>query len=160
MLQPVVNTASFSDRRGVSDRRRQTFHALLRGSLHPRRRAPRRTSDVGLAAVDWHHPQWLAVALLILVMSLADGLLTLMLMNRGAYEANPVMAPFVYGSGFTFAVAKMALTATGVVVLTLLVRLRAFGRIPVSAVLYAILVGYGLLIFYEVWLLERLIAAG
>jgi Domain of unknown function (DUF5658) len=160
MLQPLVNTAPLTDRRGVGDRRTRTFYALFRGSMHPRRRSPRRDSDVGLAAVDWHDAQWLAVALLILVLSSADGLLTLMLTNRGAYEANPFMAPLVYGSGFAFAIAKMALTATGVVVLILLVRLRAFGRVPVSAVLYAILAGYGVLILYELWLLERLVAAG
>jgi hypothetical protein len=159
MLQSLVNTAPLSERRGV-DRRTRTFHALLRGSIHPRRRTPRRASDVSLAAVDWHEPQWLAVALLILVFSFADGLLTLMLMQRGAHEANPFMAPLVNGSAFTFAVAKIALTATGVVVLTLLVRLRAFGRLPVSALLYGILVGYGLLVIYELWLLERLIVTG
>jgi hypothetical protein len=51
------------------------------------------------------------------------------------------------------------MTSAGVVVLTLLVRLRAFGRLPVSVLLYTILFGYGALIFYELWLLERLILA-
>lgn len=157
-MLPLVNTARVSDRRGA-DRRTHTLRALLRGSLHPRRRAPRRASDFSLAAVDWHEAQWLAVALLIVVLSSVDGLLTLMLVNRGAYEANPVMAPFVSGSGLSFALAKFAMTAGGVVVLTLLVRLRAFGRLPVSALLYGILAGYGVLIFYELWLLERLILA-
>jgi hypothetical protein len=159
MLQPLVNTAPFSERRGV-ERRTRTLHALLRGSIHPRRLGPRRSRDGSLAAVDWHDPQWLAVALLILVLSCVDGFLTLMLLNRGAYEANPVLAPLAYGSGLSFAITKIALTASGVVVLTLLARLRAFGRLRVSAVLYAILIGYGLLIFYELWLLERLLTAG
>jgi hypothetical protein len=158
MLQ-LVETARLADRREVAERRTRTFHALLRGSLHPRRRSPRRASDMSLSAVDWHHPQWFAVALLILVFSTADGLLTLMLVNRGAYEANPVMAPLVNGSGLGFALAKIAMTSAGVVVLTLLVRLRAFGRLPVSVLLYTILFGYASLIFYELWLLERLILA-
>jgi hypothetical protein len=114
---------------------------------------------MSLAAVDWHDAQWFAVALLILLLSTLDGLLTVMLVHRGAYEANPVMAPLVHGTGLSFALTKIAMTAAGVVVLTLLARLRAFGRVPVSAVLYAILAGYGALIVYELWLLERLILA-
>ena len=160
MLQSLVNTAPPSERRGVPERRTRTLHALLHGSIRPRRRGPRRDSDVSLAAVDWHDAQWLAVALLILVLSCADGFLTLMLMNHGAYEANPVMAPLVAGTGFSFAVAKISLTAVGVVVLTLLARLRAFGRVPVSSLLYGILAGYAVLILYELWLLERLAVTG
>lgn len=159
MLQPLVNTAPIPDRRGVTDRRTRTMHALLRGSFQPRRRAPRRTSDVGIAAVDWHDPRWLAVALLILLLSCLDGFFTLTLVGHGAHEANPFMAPLVNGSATSFAIAKMSLTAVGVVVLTILARLRAFGRVPVSALLYGILVGYGVLILYELWLLERLVLA-
>lgn len=155
----MQRAASLADRR-IVDRRSRTLHALVRGSMQPRRRGPRRAGEGSIASVDWHDAHWLAVALLILVFSCADGLLTLMLLNRGAYEANPVMAPLVNGSGLAFAVAKIAMTSTGVVVLTLLSRLRAFGGIPVSAVLYTILVAYGLLIVYELWLLERLSSAG
>lgn len=157
---PSLNAIQHHERRGAVDRRTRTWHALVRGSVHPRRRGPRRSHETSLVAVDWHDAQWLAVAVLILVFSCADGLLTLMLLQRGAYEANPFMAPLVHGSALAFAITKIAMTGTGVVVLTLLARLRAFGRVPVSAVLYAILVGYGLLIVYQVRLLERLSAAG
>ena len=52
----------------------------------------------------------------------------------------------------------MALTSAGVVLLILLARMQAFGRIPVAAILYGVLLGYIVLISYEIWLLEHLAA--
>ncbi|HKZ72644.1 MAG TPA: DUF5658 family protein [Steroidobacteraceae bacterium] len=149
-----------SERRCVTERRTRTLHALFYGNLYPRRRGPRRNGDASLVAVDWHDARWLAVAMLILMLSCADAMLTLMLLQWGAYEANPVMAPLVHGSGVAFAVVKLGLTGTGVVVLTALARMRAFGRLPIGIVLYGVLIAYGALIAYEVWMLGRLTAAG
>lgn len=139
-------------RRG--DRRQQGLRALLHGSLHPRRHGPRRASDRTVSAVDWHHAQWLAIALLIVLCSCGDAFLTLLLMERGAREVNPAMAPLVAESAAAFAGVKIALTGVGVVLLTQLAHLRAFGRIPVGVVLYLVLALYSALIFYEFQLLE------
>jgi hypothetical protein len=139
-----------------SDRRRHGLRALMHGNLKPRRQAPRRVDELTVSAVDWHHPQWLAVAILIVACSCADALLTLMLIERGAYEANPLMAPLVGGSVLPFVLVKIGLTAGGVVLLTQLARLRAFGRIPVGVLLYLVLLIYGALIFYEVTLLNAM----
>jgi len=132
------------------------LRALLHGSFRPRRREPRRADERALSAVDWHHPQWLAIAILIVVFSCSDALLTLMLLDDGAYEANPMMAPLVAGSAAAFAVVKMGLTAGGVVLLTQLARLRAFGGVPVGVLLYLVLALYGALIAYEFGLLNAL----
>ncbi len=137
-----------------TDRRTHVLRALLYGSFRPRRRAPRRADESGLSAVDWHHPQWLAIAILIVVFSCTDALLTLVLLERGAYEANPMMAPLVAGSTSAFAVVKIGLTVGGVVLLTQLARLRAFGRIPVGVLLYLVLAIYGALVAYEFGLLK------
>ena len=142
--------------RRATDRRRHVLHALLHGSFNPRRRAPRRADERAVSAVDWHHPQWLAIAMLIVVFSSADALLTLMLVERGAYEANPMMAPLVGGSAVAFTLVKIGLTAGGVVLLTQLARMRAFGRIPVGVLLYTVLGIYGALIAYEFGLLNAL----
>src|SRR6267378_3461188 len=126
------------------------------GIERPRRRWPRRADERALSAVDWHHPQWLAIAILIVVSSCIDALLTLMLVERGAYEANPLMAPLVGGSGLVFAAVKIGLTAGGVVLLTQLARIRAFGRISVGVLLYTVLAIYSALIVYEFGLLNAL----
>jgi hypothetical protein len=146
--------AGLPDRRR-SERRAHVLRALLYGSFRPRRRGPRRENERGVDALDWHHPQWLAISMLIVIGSCTDALLTLILVERGvASEANPVMAPLVGHSALAFALVKVALTAAGVLLLTQLARIRAFGRIPVGVFLYVVLVIYGVLIAYEVNLLN------
>ena len=124
------------------------------GSFRPRRRGPRRADESAVSAVDWHHPQWLLIAILIVLLSSADALLTLMLVERGAYELNPLMAPLVGGSARTFALVKVGLTASGVVLLTQIARMRAFGRVPVGVLLYTLLALDAALIAYEFSLLN------
>jgi len=140
-------------RRG--ERRSRILQALLYGSFRPRRRGPRRTDERSVSALDWHHPQWLAVSMLIVIGSCTDALLTLILVERGiATEANPLMAPLVGNSALAFALVKVGLTAAGVVLLTQLARIRAFGRIPAGMFLYLVLAIYGILIAYELHLLS------
>jgi hypothetical protein len=138
------------------DRRKHVIRSLVYGSFHPRRRGPRRAGENNLTSVDWHHPQWLVIGILIVLFSCADAFLTLMLMAEGAYEVNPLMAPLVGGSALGFALVKIGMTAAGVVLLTQLARLRTFGGIPVGMILYSVLALYGTLIFYEFRLLGRL----
>jgi len=107
-------------------------------------------------AVDWHHPHWLAIVLLILLLSLADAIFTLTLLRHGAEEANPIMKPLVAGSGHWFAFWKVGLTTAGVLVLVLLSRHRLFGRVRVGVLLYIVLALYAALIAYEWSLLHRI----
>jgi Domain of unknown function (DUF5658) len=151
---PAAAPAPAERRRG--ERRTRVLRALVYGSFNPRRRTPRRFDERTLIGVDWHHPQWLAIAMLIVMLSCADALLTLMLLERGAQEANPLMAPLILSSGRAFAGVKIGLTAAGVVLLTQLARLRAFGNIPVGVLLYMVLAVYGVLIAYELGLLHAL----
>jgi hypothetical protein len=138
------------------DRRQATARALWVGSFKRRRLGPRREADRSITSVDWHHPQWLAVSIIILLLSCADAFLTLTLIHLGGEEINPIMRPLVVGSGGAFASWKLGLTAGGVVTLTLLARLRAFGRMPVGYVLYAVLAVYLVLVGYELALVERI----
>jgi hypothetical protein len=156
LVRAATAEADTTDRRHPHDRRRHTLRALVHGSFAPRRRGARRDGEITFSSVDWHHPQWLAVAILTLLLSLGDALLTLELLQRGAYEANPIMAQFVHGDALAFAAVKIGLTGGGIVVLILLARARIFGRIPVSYILYGVLVAYGLLVGYEFGLLRAL----
>lgn len=153
---PVAAIEDDPERRRGPDRRTRVGRALVHGSFHPRRLGPRREGEHGFGAVDWHHPWWLAIATLILVLCASDAVLTVVLISRGAYEVNPVLAPLIGGSGVLFAVVKVGLTGLGVVLLTLLSRVRAFGGVPVALVLYGVLAGYGVLIGYELRLLALL----
>jgi uncharacterized protein DUF5658 len=154
--EPSAAAAAGTPERRRTERRTRVLRALVHGNLQPRRREPRRAGDRAVSAVDWHHPQWLAIAILIVVFSCSDALLTLILVERGAYEANPLMAPLVGGSALRFALIKIGLTAGGVVLLTQLARIRAFGRVPVGLLLYTALTLYGALVAYELHLLNVL----
>lgn len=146
-------TPTQGERRAGTERRERHWFGLLRGHSMRRRQDPRRSSEHHVAAVDWHRPHWLAVGLLILVLSIIDAFATLTLLDRGAEEINPVMAPLVKGSGHGFAWLKLSLTIFGVVVLTALARIRLFGRFRVGTLLYLVLAIYVLLVSYESWLL-------
>ena len=146
-----------SDRRGDPDRRRKLLRALWVGAFKRRRRNPRRPQDARLTSVDWHHPQWLAVGIFVMLLCCADAFLTLTLIDHGANEVNPFMLPLIGGGGRSFALWKLGLTALGVTVLILLARAKAFGWIPVGVVLYGILTLYVGLVAYELWLLDQLV---
>jgi hypothetical protein len=148
------STQTATEQRASAERRNRTLHALLQGNWTPRRRAGRRKTDAGFAAIDWHDSRWFAVALLIVILSCADAFFTVTLLADGAYEANPFMAALLDGSPHGFAGAKIGLTSVGVILLTVLARARAFGRVPVGLVLYAVLLGYATLVAYEYWLCD------
>jgi len=151
---PAASTdAAPFDRRAGADRRQRTLYSILHGGLRPRRRGARRTGAPQLNDLDWHPAQWLAVGVLIVILSCIDAALTLSLIEKGAYEVNPFMSGLVDGSAALFTLVKIGLTAGGVVLLTLLARMRAFGRIPVALMLYAVLGGYAALVAYELHLL-------
>ncbi|MEJ0084233.1 MAG: DUF5658 family protein [Pseudomonadota bacterium] len=149
MPQPSI------ERRVPIERRRSVLRALWHGNFQRRRIAPRRDTERHIVVTDWFHPQWLAVGVLILVLCGADAFLTLILIGHGANEVNPLMDPLVRGSGHSFAYWKFGLTALGVVVLTLLARLRFFGK-AVGWVLYAVLGMYCVLVGYELFLLRNI----
>ncbi len=143
------------ERRATTERRRSVLRALWHGNFARRRHAPRRSAERHAVVTDWFHPQWLAVAITILCLSSADAILTLTLISHGAIEINPLMDPLVTGSGRGFGLWKMGLTAMGVVILTLLARLRLWGK-AVGTILYVVLAGYIVLVAYELFLLRNI----
>ena len=143
------------ERRASHDRRRSVLHALWHGNFARRRHAPRRHTERHFAVTDWFHAQWLVVGISILLLCVADALLTLTLISHGAEEINPLMAPLVKGSGRTFGYWKIGLTAAGVLVLTLLARVRYWGK-AIGTILYVVLGAYAVLVAYEVFLLRNI----
>ena len=133
------------------------MRALVAGAWHARRRNPRRGEVVRLGSIDWHAPQWFAAALLVLLLSMADTFLTLVLVQHGAIEVNPIMAPLVIGGGRSFAFLKLALTASAVTILVTLTRVPTFGRLLAGPILVGTAFLYALLISYELWLIDRFI---
>ena len=148
-------TAIHPERRLGRERRRTILRGFWRGNFERRRIAPRRHTERFAVVTDWFHSQWLAVATGILLLCCADAFLTLTLIMHGAVEINPVMVPLVEGSGHSFAYWKMGLTTVGVVLLTVLARLRVLGRM-VGVILYIVLAAYVILVAYELFLLRNI----
>ena len=141
--------------RRKTERRRSVFRSLWHGNFARRRHAPRRSAERHAVVTDWFHPQWLAVAMTVLLLSVADAFLTLTLISHGAVEVNPLMDPLVRGSGHGFAYWKIGLTSASVVTMTVLARLRVWGR-TVGSILYLALAAYAVLVIYELFLLRNI----
>ena len=129
--------------------------SVLYGSFNPRRRAPqRRLDDSSFHSLDWHSSHLLAVAIGILLSSVTDAFLTVVLLQGGANEVNPVMAVLIYRSVAMFTALKMAMTGTSVMLMVFLARYRFMRLLRVEWVLYGVLTAYVALIGYEVWMLK------
>lgn len=147
----------FTERRSGTERRDRTLRAYWHGARNPRRRAGRRDADAIYPIIDWHSPRVFAWGLAILVLCAADGVLTVILLANGAVEVNPFMAKFVPHSLEWFAAVKLSLTAAGVAVLAACSRMKLFrGALPGEALLVLVLIGYVVLVGYELKLLERI----
>jgi Domain of unknown function (DUF5658) len=156
-MKPVNRSGShFShERRDRADRRHRVWWSVWYGSFNPRRRTPpRRLDDSRFHSLDWHSAHLLAVAISILLLSVMDAFLTVVLLQGGADEVNPVMAALIYRSVAMFAALKMGMTSAGVVLMVILARYRFLRLLRVEWVLYGVLIAYVTLISYEVWMLK------
>jgi hypothetical protein len=150
-----MHAVPFERRSGI-ERRRRTLQAFWYGARHPRRRIGRRATDRYYPIVDWHTPRVFAYVLAILLLCVADGVLTVVLISRGAVELNPFMALFVPHSLGWFAAIKLGLTSIGAAVLVACSPMRLFRTIPGEALLVGVFLTYLTLVLYELRLLEQI----
>ena len=117
-----VNSCSceslYKDKRRGIDRRTNNKARLKYLLYNGRRERFRRDEDRGKAFIFDRYNQNLFLAITtILILSILDAVLTLVVIQRGASELNPVMAYFLQHGTLTFIVAKYALTSIGVLIL-------------------------------------------
>ena len=143
------------ERRRGTERRHITFAAYAHGALRPRRRSGRRRSDL-YPVIDWHSPRVLAIVFAVLGLCVLDGVLTVLLMQHGAVELNPVMALFVPHNLLGFIAAKLTLTGLGMCVLVACSRMRLFRAMPGEVLLYCVLAAYIVLVSYELNMLMHI----
>ena len=148
-MSEALETATFVDSRIDADRRLFTWRTVFYGFLRSRRHGTRRAADSEPVFTDWHHPWLFFLATSIMLMSSVDAFLTIQLIERGAYEANPVMAIIMDSGTATFAASKMILTAFGILALVFLSRSKFFNRIRTGIFLTAFFSVYAVLVCYE-----------
>jgi hypothetical protein len=146
--------AKVDESRPRTDRRKMTLRSIIYGAFYPRRRKIRRDEDTNHTFVDYHPHHLLVISTFVLILSVVDGLFTVHMINAGLQELNPVLAPFVDGNPVIFALVKIFFTAIGVVTLVVTAQARLLSGVRVSAIFYGLLIAYGCVIVYHLYLLQ------
>jgi hypothetical protein len=143
------------DRRTVPDRRAQPtslWAALLPGG---KRSVNRRANEhLQHYFVESYSAHTLFQVVLLLALSIVDAAITLLLIQTGCEEINPVMNHLLNYGLLTFLVGKYILTAAGIPLLLVYKNYYLFGTrfrvgylIPIFIGLYFCLIGYQLCLF-------------
>jgi hypothetical protein len=148
-LDILEGTADFADNRTGTDRRQFTWRTVLYGFLRSRRRHTRRHSEAEPLFTDYHHPWHFFLATSIMVLSFADAVFTLALIERGAVELNPVMALVINQGTQAFAMIKMLMTSFGILSLVFLARWMFIKRFRTGVLLTVFFSFYAILVCYE-----------
>jgi len=148
----VAETA-ITVRRKMRYRRHHSWRTLTYCGFQGRgRRRHARRNDYNYY-LDWYDPRLVLTGIAILAMSSLDALFTLVLIDRGAYEANYFMARLMETSDELFVAVKLVVTAFGTIFLLMHFHFRILHIISVKRLLQTVVTMYGLLISYELILL-------
>jgi len=137
------------DKRAINKRRNDSWKTILFGFLRSRRHNFRRELDAEILFLDWHHPWLFFLAVGTMIMSGLDAFMTLQLIERGMIEVNPVMAAILGHGTMVFAVSKMMMTGTSILVLVYLAKARFLNRFRAGLLLTVVFSIYACLICYE-----------
>jgi hypothetical protein len=141
---PIPSQDDSSDRR-IVDRRTQPTPIFSRYWLKGRRRGARRDGEGSNIYVDKYSITEVLLVFGILVLSVLDMYFTLVHLDAGGTEANPVMAAFLEWGGYPlFKFVKLATTFLGLGILLVHVRFK-----KVRTLLgFAFLIYFGVFIFH------------
>ena len=137
------------ERRMKMDRRQFSWRTVLFGFARSRRHNLRRSVDDEILFIDWHHPWLFFLSVGTMLLSCADAVMTLQLLERGMYEANPFMAAMLEQGTSMFAAGKMAMTGTGILILVFLAKARFLNRFRTGLFLTVFFSSYACLVCYE-----------
>jgi hypothetical protein len=150
MDDAIVETKDVANRRAAAERREFSWRTVFFGFMRSRRHTPRRDEDSGVIFIDWHHPWLFFLAVGIMLLSCADAFLTLTLMQHGMIEANPIMDAML-GQGTTaFAISKVVMTGTSILILVFLAKSRFMNRFRTGLFLTFFFSVYCCLVCYEI----------
>lgn len=131
------------------------FCAFHLGIKAGRRVNERRATEYGRPGyVDYYAGHLMLCAIGILFLSALDAFLTLNILNNGGEELNWFMAVLIDDGVEKFVGFKIALTAMALILLVIHHNVQLTKRVRVRHIKYFILVGYSVLIGYELHLLE------
>jgi len=138
-----------SDRRILKDRRRHPTHGLSRFILRGQRSSFRRNEDQGTGGyVDRYGPGLLFLLVLILGLNVLDAFLTMIVLEDGGSEMNPVVCSAIQLYGDRFWVWKFVMVSVPLILLCLHSKFRL-----VIPVLWGISAIYMTVILFQVLLI-------
>lgn len=151
-LQPAAGEDTAAGQRRQADRRRWPTSPWDALRLWGRRtRVRRREERRGAFFVDQFDAPTLAFTVAVLVLSLVDGVLTILLLDLNSEEANPLMRLLLQRGKCEFLLGKYVLTAAGLPFLVVFKNWPLFGSwfrvgylLPILAAMYLILLAYQL----------------
>ena len=138
-----------AERRALEDRRALSWRTVFFGFMRSRRHDSRRDDDGDVIFVDWHHPWLFFLSVGIMLLSCTDAFLTLLLIERGMVEANPIMAAVLGQGAATFAVSKVFMTGTSILILVFLAKFHFMNRLRTGLFLTLFFSLYSCLVCYE-----------
>ena len=153
----MVLSSAITEQRSAVDRRSFSWRTVAYGFTLSRRHVHRRTSDTEVIFLDWHHPWLFFLATGTMLLSCADAFLTLLLLELGMIEANPVMSAVMAHGTMVFTSTKLAMTAFGIFVLVFLAKARFLNRFRTGLFLTTFFSFYACLVCYELVNLFRLL---
>lgn len=125
MSEPARHNLDFS-RREYDERRQSNLRSLFYALFKSRRRLQRR-NEAAITYNDYYEPVLLLLALALMLLCVLDAYFTLILIQLGSTELNPIMAWALNQHVMVFFLLKYGITA-GCVVLTVIHRnFRIFG---------------------------------
>ncbi len=149
-------STTIEEQRASEERRAFSWRTVAYGFTLSRRHTHRRSVDDEVIFLDWHHPWLFFLATGTMVLSCADAFLTLLLLERGMIEANPIMNAIMAQGTTVFTSIKLAMTAFGIFVLVFLAKAQFLNRLRTGLFLTTFFTFYACLVCYELVNLLRL----
>jgi len=146
------------ERRAGQDRREHRLPFFKKLYLKGMRTSLRRAEDrKRIVALDRYKPSLFVGIMVVLSLSLLDALLTLILIDQGARELNPVMQYYLSHGPQVFLLVKYGLTVCSVLIIALINEsLVTRYRIPTGTLLYVFAAFFGSVVIWEFYLLSIL----
>lgn len=141
-----------TDRRTGPDRRQRYFCAFLYQFTHQRRRDDRRFTAAA-SYVDVHEPLLLLITLTALLLCIIDSYNTLLLLDLGGVEINPLMRELIDRDATLFFSVKYVVTAICLMILVVHKRFLFMKIVSGYHIIIAVIFGYTILIGYQYRLL-------
>lgn len=147
---------SNSERRSGQDRRTKHIPFFKFLFFSGKRQKLRRTEDnQQITVFDYYQPRLLITILIVLSLSLLDAALTLMLLEKGAVELNPVMKYYITLGPVIFVLVKYSITALALLIILVLHAIIS-ARYRIGSLLLPFCgVAFGAVVVWELYLLIR-----